>query len=164
MTVRMIPFHRFSKARVWHDEDPFDGRAREGSVSVEVFVPRGAMSEYGLLGGNVLVGSAGDATVACSAIGAAWAASLASGVDDVRVGLPEEYHSEIVRRAAGRMAQHSPTGRIVFDQAAFGEVGSSGACFGALSEAVVELLFRRPSHGSDGLIVELLNSLFHPRV
>lgn len=161
--MRALQFHRFSKARIWQDEDPFSGFVRVASLAVEIVVPRGATAEYGLLGASFEAGSSQEVALACGGGGSAWAQSLAGTLDDVRIELPAEYHSEIVRRARDCAIREQFVGRIVFDRAAHGMVGSSSSCFGALAELVVELLVSPNQLEKEGRLVELLTSLFHPR-
>jgi hypothetical protein len=169
-----LKLSRHRTARVWLDESPraqyvptaVMRRVVSSGLSmppvirlagVELVVPRGAMASYGLLGAELLEGTEqGDVvTVAVARTDSPMPDSLAGTLDDVRVGLPEEYASAVisgVERLVHGGAHFG--GELAFRWAAHGLVGSSGPFFADLAELVGKLLFSATTP-STGDLVEL---------
>lgn len=114
----------------------------ESFISLEAFVPRGAMAQYGLLGirykpiasqelrlrAGVLAGSV-----------ARWDWALANRTDDVRFGLLSEYVSFVMDGLLDSQVR-SP-GELSVIEAAHGAVGSSGSFFKKLALAAGTILW-----------------------
>ena len=108
---------------------------------VEAYVPRGARADYGLLGLEFAPGPAAIEVIVpySGPHGATLTDSLAGQIDDVRVGLPEEY-AEAVLDALCAAAVSLPSGVLRVCAAAHGRVGSSPKFFARLAAAVVSLM------------------------
>lgn len=155
--MRIIRFTPVARARIWPQINdlafPVAGELRTRIASraiidavwsehliLEVYVPRGARVEYGLLGLLLEKDRDGvEVVVPYSAgISASLAGSLASGLDDVRVGLPEEYAGAVL--AALLASEALPNGLIRVCAAAHGAVGSSPKFFARLTAAALVLM------------------------
>lgn len=144
-----------SKARVWWDEDPFDGSTRSKCLVVELWIPRGPRAEYALLGASLDHDNT-NVRVSCPEDAGRWEASLAEGFDDVRIGLPTEYRESVSREARLSIGGAVARVGIVFDRAAHGAVGSSPALFGRLAAAIVGVLPRREDFATEPPMREIL--------
>ena len=142
--MQTIELRHFGKARLWWATDPFDGSERPGSLTVELFLPRGPRSEYALLGAS-LVSQGHGVRVDCAEDLGPWHESLAGGLDDVRRGLPVEYRGSIPQQALRAAADRLTRCTLVFDCAAHGAVGSNPALFGQVA-AIVATLLTAPTH------------------
>lgn len=160
MIAKTLGIGTFGKGRLWVDEDVEAGyspirvlerhllasRASkvEGRVvAVEVYLPRGARAEYGLIGMRyeptpgrellvrVLVGDAQTRK---------YEASLAGQVDEVRVGLPAEYAQAVLEATCDEASEGLAPGIVTIDRAAHGRVGSSMLLFDQLARLVVRVL------------------------
>jgi hypothetical protein len=162
------------KARVWIDEpagaryvttrvetrvvsgsQPTDERRASRRIAVELWLPRGARSEYGLLGGWFAGDASGRVTIDLGVSGATderFLDSLGAATDDVRVGLPAEYANEVLTVAASLATENLRSGRLTIDEAAHGIVGSSRRLFGRLTWLVVRLLDDRIDLSDDVLL------------
>jgi len=159
--MKEIKIGIFGRARVWINEPaiaPFRGSLHletqiarapttaTGSPSrsavVEVLLPRGARAEYALLGLRYEAKPTSVLTVEISSdarVGSELVESLASGIDQIFVGLPEEFvagvHETVVAECGCLGA-----GRVVLDHAAYGSVGSSLRVFRAVGRAAMRLI------------------------
>jgi hypothetical protein len=178
--MRSLKLGRFGAARIWLNEGAgasyavsrvladtaASGRVGESlgsrSAAAEVVLPRGARSEYGLLGGSFSPqrSSSVALSVAVSNGSEPLRSSIARAVDDVRIGLPEEY-AKAVLQAARVAASALPTGSLTFNEGAHGAVGSSPLFFGMLARFVIKLLLV-PNDVSDDAIVTLFQALGGP--
>ena len=155
---------KFQSARVWLNELPVGttfkpestlikkvdgGQSASGVVdaaAIEWLVPLGPRTVYGLLGGRLLPSADRSFTIEVGLSGEdgpQYESTLASKVsEDARVGLPAEYGQAVFDAAVGalRGVGHPVSGRIVFDHAAHGRVGSSPLIFSRLAMALIELL------------------------
>ena len=154
--MKTFQLAKWSQARIWMEQDPFDGSPRPSSAAVELLVPRGPRSEYGLLGAIAKPGPRHTVSIACAEDAGAWRESLAGAGDEVRRGLPDEYR-EYVRREGHQAARGSSLdGTVAYEWAAHGAIGSSSAMFGRLAALVVKMLDNRERLNDDDFLRELL--------
>jgi hypothetical protein len=168
------------KARVWIDEpsgakyvatgvetrvvcgsQPTDGKRASRRIAVELWLPRGARSEYGLLGGYFAADTSARVTIALGVSGSTgerFRDSLGAATDDVRTGLPEEYANEVLAVAATLVTERLGSGRLTIDEAAHGIVGSSRNLFGRLIRLVVRFLDDRIDLSDDVLLATMRES------
>ena len=155
--MRTVRVGRFGSARVWLDE-PAEAAApadavlcrqirpghvppRRKSVCIEAAIPRGARTEYGLLG-ITSVGGGQELLVELpiSASGSEWHSPLVASSEQASVGLRPEYGDAILgaieETATGRIGP----GVLRLSQAACGLVGSSRNFMARLARAAVEIL------------------------
>ena len=150
----------FGSARVWIDEDVNADYAAEATIErrllttpsrhlrhrrvvVEVYLPRGPRAEYGLLGLMYEPKDESDLLVRVQVgreDGRPSAGSMASNVDDVRIGLPREYASAVLDAICQHCQNRIGPGLLTIDRAAHGRVGSSVSVFSALSALAVALV------------------------
>lgn len=156
--MRALRITRFAKARVWIDERATEGYVTRGVIQgsvhagvgaskdrimgVEALVPRGGLAEYGMIGFR-LVSSALD-VLQCEVgysdmSGPSWPDALATRLDNVRIGLPEEYASAVMEALSLACRDRMPPGVLSVVDAAHGLVGSSPSFFSRLTAAAVEL-------------------------
>jgi hypothetical protein len=135
-------------------------RGHPRAAAIEWFRPTCGPSTFGLLGGHFTPDTAGRLLVrvlASSYDGKRIADDLRPR-DLLRAGLPEEYTGYVLQGAGG--AEHLlGSGKLTFDCAAHGAVGSSGWVFFRLTRAVTWLLTREPDTVSGGLLRMLLGDL-----
>lgn len=152
---REIRLSEVAKARLWERELP---RARyrgqtlrrvvgEGSVArpdfcaaLEVFVPRGGMAQYALLGGDFRADNRGClalSVVTNDELGGVFP-SLAREVDEVRVGLPKAFASEVLNAVMPKGPL--PSGIVHISCAAHGLIGSSADLFGRVASLLMTRL------------------------
>jgi hypothetical protein len=132
-------------------------------VIVEWLSPRGGHFLYGLLGGFAEpVGAAfGEVRVAVGERdGPPLEGTLVDALDRVHVGLPKDYAAAILTSAMAAVAKAplSPS-TIRFDEAVYGEVGSSEIVFERLATLVVRLMGMEISGESEllrGTVTEVL--------
>jgi hypothetical protein len=162
------------RARVWFKDIPADfsptrrietaaaaalKNASRKKVAVEAFIPRGAFAEYALLGGSWNPGRFQFTRVAVSVSnesGPAFAGHLAGRVDEVRIGLPEEYGEGVLDTLASH-AGALGRGRLLISSAAHGRIGSSVTAFSRVATVLLKL-FELEDHGDDAaaLVARLL--------
>ncbi|MBD2385906.1 hypothetical protein [Cylindrospermum sp. FACHB-282] len=162
------------KARIWKDEnfnypwnfrpiypavderrETINNHAKSGSLSkkqvmLERLVPLGARFLYGCLGAifepnnsdklvlNVVISTELEREVNFS---------LATSLDVVRVGIPEEYANSVFIGAKSKLQEPAisdifGSGEVYFKWGTFGEIGSSRAFFHDLACAVIEVMVR----------------------
>lgn len=168
------------KARVWLNELPdishSSGAAQEvimpttepsmqaKKAAVEVFVPLGPRSMYGLLGGKFEPSTVGELKVTIvsnAANGKLLPTSLAGVSDQVRIGLPKEYHEAV--KEGVRLAQKEGvtiSGELVIDYAANGEIGSCFAVFKHLAAVLVKLFDTQGHNPIDEEIISFFPQTF----
>lgn len=155
--MRELQIGRFGKARVWINEESGAWyepvrvaertaraitRSERRRLAIEIFLPRGARAEYGLLGGY-FVPAPDDVFKACVGVapnGPTFNGALGGSIDAVHVGLLEEFAESVIdgllaRRPAGFIA-----GTFTIDEAAYGSVGSSPRLFFSLAHVLGGLL------------------------
>jgi hypothetical protein len=152
---------RYKKARVWVGELPklsYDvlqveqrRLEAEGSIlaevrcaAVELLIPTGPRSLYGALGAMVTPGACGQllVQVAISPLDGELVASALTGrMDEVHIGLPQEYAGAVLEGAVNTEEIHLlGPGILRFNHAAHGEVSSAQVIFRRLARTVVRLL------------------------
>jgi len=121
-------------------------------VAIEMSIPQGARSLYGLLGGELQKGQTGAFRYEVSvstASGRPFEDSIAPSPEDARIGLPEEYAQAVVDglSEAGGASSVLPSGRMIISCAAHGAIGSSRLLFKRLARALAQILIadRLPS-------------------
>jgi hypothetical protein len=112
------------------------------SVIIEVAVPRGGVTSYGLLGAKFE--PAHGASLAMSVLSdgdRSFSNALARFPERVEFGLPSEYVSSVVSGflSGARQFADVPAGRLVFSHAAHGKLGSSGELFRELATCITRL-------------------------
>ncbi|MFT3848688.1 MAG: hypothetical protein QM739_08395 [Propionivibrio sp.] len=178
--MKQFALGKSKKARVWIDElpDTIDtlGTACEITMSgtresmlamqaaVEVLVPLGPRSMYGLLGGRFTPSANGQLTVkifSSSVVGKSFPSSLASAGDQVWTGLPIEY-SEAVKEGIHLVEQDIGvvSGELIINCAAYGEIGSCYAIFKSLAIVLTKLISEQKSNLTDDEIVALFPATF----
>lgn len=138
------------------------GAPKHPAVTVEALVPRGPLAEYGLIG--LAYQSTTSETLRIEVAystngGMSWGKSLAATIDDVRLGLPEEYSQAVFHALSSAVATKLSPGVLRLAEAAHGAVGSSPNFFAKLSFAAAELMFVDVSHASDELLSKLLRRI-----
>jgi hypothetical protein len=146
--TKTVQLSRSCKARVWSGQMFTTGfealgtttgssvaaSARDRSrdpvvVGVEAVCPRGARAEYGLLGLTFVPDELNRVRLEGSyrgTKGPAWGDALAKRVDQVSIGLPEEYATPVLNALSGAVLGRVSSGVIRVTEAANGLVGSSG--------------------------------------
>lgn len=172
--IKELDLGKYRKARVWLSELPdagFDpglseniivparGQNRQAvSVGVEVYVPLGPRSMYGLLGGSFepLLSEQLKVNVSSGKGGKNTASSLADSMDQVYAGLPKEY-LEAVKEGVRLAQQKMPvaSGELVINRAAYGEIGSCATVFRHLATVLIKLINVQKSDLLDGNILKL---------
>lgn len=177
--MKTLDLGRFRRARVWIDALPdatyprsraavkavaatSRSRATTRSAAIELFVPVGARSMYGLIGGQFRADWGGELVVEVATSSPSerlFPASLASNVDEVRVGLPEEYVPAIWSGVdSARTGLETITaGKILIDRAAHGAASSSQAIYRSLAIAMLTILIRPSSDMSDAELIDIVS-------
>jgi hypothetical protein len=180
--MKQFDLGKYRKARVWLNEFPDAKCPTEAAqeiivaatchsmqtkqAAVEVFVPVGPRSMYGLLGGEFTPSATGQLKVTIISISSAangklLPSSLLSLSDQVHVGLPGEY-CEAVKEGI-RLAQKEiavAPGELVISYAAYGEIGSCAAVFKHLAAVLVKLVSMQKQDLTDDEIISLFPQSF----
>ncbi|MEA5550690.1 hypothetical protein VB713_06825 [Anabaena cylindrica UHCC 0172] len=119
-------------------------------VMIEILAPLGARFLYGCLGamfepndsGKLVLKVAISTELECEVN-----SSLASSLDIVRVGIPEEYANSVFDGSKLKLQEPGVSeifgsGQISFQWGTFGEIGSSRAFFHDLAYTVIEVMVR----------------------
>lgn len=181
--MKTLDLGRFRRARVWIGElpdaayssiNPITHTVRAGGqqhggrrlVAVELFVPLGARSMYGLIGGLFEPWRAGQLTVEVSSSSNSerlLTDSLASGIDEVRVGLPAEYIAAILRGvdAVALEVGGVASGKLVINCGAYGVVGSCQAIYESLAATLVKLCNIATNDVSDSELIRMFPPELH---
>jgi hypothetical protein len=179
--MRTLKIGRFRRARVWIGDVPDVTSASQNilvrdyvarrhvvykprQAAVELFVPLGARSMYGLLGGHFTYEAAPELHVEVSISSAQerlFPESLATAADQVRVGLPQEY-AEAVFAGVEFAGSDSPlaSGRLIVDLAAHGAVSSCIAIYKHISAALLKLFNLPNGEPSDDDLIALFPAEF----
>jgi hypothetical protein len=146
--VRELPDASYPSSGIVRKSIPAlaDGQIFNPVAAVEILVPMGARAYYGLLGGRFEpVDSGGlDVEVVLSESNGPKFPSTTSVAyfDTPRIGLPEEFATGVLAGLVGEnpAVAGMPGGRLKFDVAAFGWVGSSHNVFRHLARLVVSVM------------------------
>jgi hypothetical protein len=181
--VRTLELGKDRRARVWLGELPdaacptvrtlthtiAAGRESQNFVelaAIEVFVPLGPRSMYGLLGGQMKPNAASNNLRISVSVSAAnerlLADSLAMRGDVVRVGLPAEYAQAVlagVNLAKGELNALN-AGRLSINRAAHGAIASCEAVYKHLAAILVKLFNAVSLEPSDDELVKLFPPTF----
>ncbi len=151
---------RSRKARIWIDDLPAGVWLEPEShverrflsnttvlnghkIAVELFIPRGARFDYGLIGGELSSNESNEFLVAiCHSVGTRLLTdSLVGALDEVRVGLPLDYANAVLEGiAAEATGTVLPAGELTVCCAAYGTVGSSVFFFRLLGKTLFRLM------------------------
>jgi len=180
--MRLVDLGKHRRARLWFGDLPDAAYQSVNAVkcsisasrntqdglrlaAIEVLVPLGGRSIYGLLGGEFRPDSSNRLDVdvfVASAAGPPFASNLATQTDKVRVGLPAEYVEGVlggVALAKGELDRLA-AGKLLINCAAHGEIGSCEVVFKHLALALVKLFNREGQALSDGELISLFPSTF----
>jgi len=180
--MRTLELGKYRRARVWIGELPVatypsaktlthtvaasDASQSEPKLAaVEVFVPLGARSMYGLLGGQWTPGATGQLSVDVGITdpnGPLFADNIAGKGDEVRVGLPAEYAQAVlagVNLVQGELNTLS-AGKLTINFAAHGAIGSCEAVYKHLAAILIKLFNAGGAEPSDEDLVKLFPSTF----
>ncbi len=170
ITLELSPYR---KARVWLGELPDLGYEVKETVedvievgasavtgvrraAIELYLYTGPRDLYGLLGATLTPDRSGRLMLQVAASdddGKPVDWSLASHIDDVRVGLPRQYAESVFDGAAGtHEIRGLGSGVLRFDRAAHGRVGSASIVFRQIAGSLVRLL----AAGAESISVEEL--------
>ena len=180
--MRILELGKYRRARVWIGNLPdaacpsvktlthtiaAGGELQNGLrlAAIEVFVPLGPRSMYGLLGGQFEPDATGQLTIdvnVSTATERLFADSLTVKGDQVRVGLPAEYAQAVL---AGVNLAHSEmdalaSGKLSFNCAAHGAIGSCEAVYKHLAAVLVKLFNAASLELSDDELVKLFPPTF----
>lgn len=180
--VRVLKLGKYGRARVWIGELPgaaypavktfTHAIAAEASsenrlrlVAVEVFMPLGPRSMYGLLGGRWTSGTTSQLSVDVSiaaADGQLLSDNLAGKGDEVRVGLPAEYAQAVLAGVDLAKSEMNTlaAGKVSINCAAHGAIGSCEAVFKHLAAILIKLLNTASVEPSDEDLVKLFPPTF----
>jgi hypothetical protein len=175
--MKTFDLGRFRRARVWIGDLPdatylstnvtthtITARSRslvgKRLVAVELFVPLGARSMYGLIGGRFEPDDQDHLTVEVGTSSNSerlLTDSLASRVDEVHVGLPDEYVGAVLRGIdVARFKLGAITsGKLVIECGAHGMMGSCEAIYESLVVVLIELCNLASADISDSELIEL---------
>ncbi len=155
-----LPQLEYQPAEVVYRDLKTNGEPRPSvrQAAVELAVPVGGRVLYGILGAT-LSPTPGD--MICVRVLKSididvmvpW--SLASRVDSVYIGLPDEYSAGVLEGASPNATILGP-GTLTFNRAAHGLVGSSHAFFKRLATIVVDLLDCQMERASDDELIQFL--------
>jgi hypothetical protein len=175
--MRTIKLTEIARARVWvgsagHEIVPVAAlrtvaEAAPGvpvptpHVTVEAFVPVGAMAMYGLLGMRFepTVDTMVRIEVPHSGAGRWWPESLAGRIDRVRAGLTHEFAEPVLDGVAGYANGRFPAGTITVTEAAQGAIGSSAVMFMRLARCALDLMLNEHPRDDEQLATLLANQL-----
>ncbi len=135
-------------------------------AAIEVLVPVGPRSMYGLLGGEWQPDQSNQFGVEVNVSAAnerLFADSLALKGDEVRVGLPVEYANAVATGLDLAKDQLSvlPSGRLSINRAAHGAIGSCDAIFKHLAAVLVKLISSAEIERSDDGLFKFFPATFN---
>lgn len=125
-------------------------------------LPRGARAECGMIGIQFVPGTLRQlqVEVGYSGIpGELYTNALAANLDEVRIGLPQEYASTVMESLVLRCQHRLPPGVLRIVDAAHGLVGSSPSVFDRLTTAAMELARLDATFMQDDDIARTLRSI-----
>ncbi len=164
VAVRELRVGKFGKACVWMNEAvgaSFQGSdvARHsvlagtlvvsGHIAIEAMIPRGARSEYGLLGIAVVPNGHDKVQLAVpwlAPLGPQWRSPLVASSETAYVGLPKDYAQAVLGGLIGAVEGNLGPCLLNVLEAAHGLVGSSPNFMAKLAKAAVEIVvLKKPS-------------------
>lgn len=180
--MRVLNLGKFRRARVWIGDLPdatyrplntvkcsmaANSNVADGPrlAAIELLVPQGAHSMYGMLGGEFEPdsGASFDVEVCLSSASEpVFANGLANQTDEVRMGLPSEYIEGVcsgIALAKGEL-DRLLAGKLRVNCAAHGAVGSCEAVFKHLAAILVKLFNLKNQVPSDSELIKLFPSTF----
>ena len=181
MTVIELLSKRQGKMRVWLEEFPDShyvvsevlqyqlsaddlSETQQRCVAIEIVLHQGGYNPYGLLGAYFVPVRSDRLTIEVhisSEDGRIAPTTLAGGMDKIKIGLPQEYAESVLAGAISASSlSRLGAGRLCFDCAAHGEIGSSTNIFHRLAMLVVELLVLGPETILAGELTEIIESFF----
>lgn len=156
------------KAQAWLDELPQAAYAEASSVervinidnpvhtmtrqvAAEILVQTGGRALYGLLGAELFSQETNELQLKVTTSrfdGPPYVSSIALPSEEVRIGLPDEYASSVVDAVLATAVSSAglPPGKIIFNCAAHGLIGSSQQIFRALGQIIIRLFILDSSH------------------
>lgn len=175
-----LDFDRYRRVRIWLADPPdleYDEIAtiervlavgattnirpmREHSVTMELFMPMSGMAAYACLGIDYVTSPSDQLTIEIAMSndeGRIVKDLLADKVDEVRVGLPQDYANAVVESLLDEMKASLVPGTIRVQRAAHGIVGSSSRVFGLLTKLIVRLMFHDIESLTENEIKGLIN-------
>lgn len=180
--MKALELGKHRRARVWIGELPdaacpsvktlthtiaADRESQHGlrMAAIEVFVPLGPRSMYGLLGGQWKPDATGQLSVDVNVSAAnerLLADSLAMKGDEVRVGLPAEYAKAVLVGVDMAKSELNAltAGKLSINCAAHGTIGSCEAVYKHLAAILVKLLNAASDEPSDDELVKLFPPTF----
>ncbi len=158
--MRTLRVGRFGRARVWIGESPAAAFDAAGLVSrtvasgtelpvltavgLEAFLPRGPLSEYGLLGLSGMPQKDQRElrleVLWAQVDGAPWRAALAGGSESPRVGLPQEFADAVLDGLEAASGRRLVGGVLAVRAAVHSPVGTNPNFMARLARACVELM------------------------
>lgn len=181
--MRILELGKSRRARVWIGELPdavcpsvrtlthtiaADRESQNGLrlAAIEVFVPLGPRSMYGLLGGQFKPDATGQLSVdvdISAADGRLFAGSLAMKGDEVRVGLPAEYTKGVLVGADLAKSEMSTltAGKLSINCAAHGAIGSCEAVYKHLAVILIKLFNVADLEPPDDELIKLFPPMFN---
>ena len=129
-------------------------------------VPRGGKADYGALGATFTPSAMPDLAVtvpylSSTGAGAGYSSDLVLASESAHLGLPREFADAVLAgvREQVSMGPSVGSGRLVFDRAAHGLVGSSRNHFHILARALVRLLSLPKEADSEAVAAEITEVL-----
>jgi hypothetical protein len=173
-----LQLSQFAKARVWLSELPPIGiqptkifkRVLPSTVSrikeprlagIELYVPVGARINYALLAGKFVPTESAHLSIEIPVTDetgelVAWA--LASNIDKVQAGLPEEY-ADAVLKGMSEAANILGSGILTLGPTAHGEISSSSHMFTTAAQALLSVLNTDSRLLSKETIIQILKGI-----
>lgn len=182
MTIKNIILDRHAVAKVWLEELPLaiysadyliteviDKNLKNNSVTrkaaLEIIVPVGPKSLYGLLGAEFEPNDSGHLVLevlVSTDNEPIYTKSLANDLDLVKVGLPSEYKESVVdgildHLKNNQISHQLGSGILKIDRAAHGEINSSNKFFRQIAITLIQLLMLEGAI-SDTEVTDIINT------
>jgi hypothetical protein len=173
-----LQLSQFAKARVWLSELPpiaihstkiltrvFPSQSNRVEhtrrAGIELYVPAGGKTNYALLAGEFAPSESANLSIEMPVTDATgdlvtWA--LASNIDKVRAGLPEEYAAAVLSGMTDA-ANVLGSGMLTLGPAAHGEISSSPHIFSRAARALLSVLSAEPQALSNETISQILTGV-----
>jgi hypothetical protein len=178
--MRTLDLGKYQRARIWMGDLPDaiytpqknlkhriptkqPSYATTKTAAVEMVIPTGGRSFYGLIGGRLEPSSESfvDLTVGISQSNGRPSYDPLSANDLVRVGLPEEYAEAVLSGVdlANNQLGSLAAGRMLIDCAAHGSVGSCSDMFKRLTLGLTKMLNAHEEELSNNEIIHFLTGM-----